>query len=161
MTEAQLIRFLPKFIVNSESGCWRWIASARKGSHYVEPFEGYGQFYLRTECGHQVIREAHRVSYEHWVGLIPTGLHIDHLCRNTLCVNPDHLEAVTCYVNLHRGRGRTARYAQKTHCIRGHQFTADNIRRANNGTRHCKTCERAKTRAWNEMVRFRRMKAAK
>jgi hypothetical protein len=38
-----------------------------------------------------VCRGAHRVSYEHYVGPIPKGLEIDHLCRVRHCVNPAHL----------------------------------------------------------------------
>lgn len=40
--------------------------------------------------------------YEQEVGPIPEGLAIDHLCRQTSCVRPDHLEAVTYAENLHR-----------------------------------------------------------
>jgi hypothetical protein len=37
----------------------------------------------------------HRLLYADTKGPIPDGLHIDHLCRNRACCNPDHLEAVT------------------------------------------------------------------
>jgi len=45
---------------------------------------------------------AHRLFYERHVGPIPEGLHIDHLCRQKRCVNPAHLEAVTCKENVRR-----------------------------------------------------------
>lgn len=47
--------------------------------------------------------EAHRFSYELHNGKIQKGLVIDHLCRNSRCVNPDHLEAVTHRENTVRG----------------------------------------------------------
>lgn len=39
--------------------------------------------------------------YERWVGPIPEGLHIDHLCLNKICCNTMHLEPVT---NAENGR---------------------------------------------------------
>lgn len=58
---------------------------------------GYGQ--IHTRYRHM---GAHRAAYEHYVGPIPDGLHIDHLCRNKLCVRPDHLEPVTAAENNRR-----------------------------------------------------------
>lgn len=46
---------------------------------------------------------AHRFSYELANGPIPEGMTIDHLCRNKMCVNPAHLEAVTNQQNVLRG----------------------------------------------------------
>jgi hypothetical protein len=34
-------------------------------------------------------------SFERWVGPIPYGFHVHHVCRNSLCANPDHLEAIS------------------------------------------------------------------
>ena len=36
-------------------------------------------------------------------GPVPEGLELDHLCRIRHCVNPDHVEPVTCAVNVRRG----------------------------------------------------------
>jgi len=46
---------------------------------------------------------AHRVMYEQEVGPIPPGLVLDHLCRQSTCIRPDHLEAVTNAENVRRG----------------------------------------------------------
>lgn len=46
---------------------------------------------------------AHRAFYEKYRGPIADKMVIDHLCRNTSCVNPDHLEPVPPHVNSWRG----------------------------------------------------------
>lgn len=84
---------------------------------------------------------AHRVAYELCIGPIPTGLTIDHLCRNTRCVNPKHLEAVTLRENILRGTGPTAHNAAKSACRRGHPFDAvkKSVRHVE---RRCYQCDR-------------------
>jgi hypothetical protein len=67
------------------SDCWIW-KHARSGD--------YGCTW-QTIAGNRHAALAHRLSYEHHVGAIPSGLVIDHLCDTKLCVNPDHLQAVT------------------------------------------------------------------
>ena len=92
------------------TGCWNMpIVPAANG--YV---------YLSGGARGRPKRLAHRVLYEKWFGPIPNGLDLDHLCRNTWCVNPYHQEPVTRRENLLRGETVTARNAAKTHCIRGH-----------------------------------------
>lgn len=56
----------------------------------------------------------HRITYLFYVGPIPDGLELDHLCRVRACCNPDHLEAVTRLVNVRRGN------AVKTRVVRPH-----------------------------------------
>lgn len=107
--------------VEKREDCWIWIASTASQGRY-------GRFEER---------QAHAWAYEHFIGAIPDGCEIDHLCRVTLCVNPAHLEPVTHRVNILRGLAPTALNAAKTHCKRGH---ADWIV-GRNGHRRCGTCE--------------------
>ncbi len=78
--------------VRKTRGCWHWTGYKNAA--------GYGQFKQKGK-----MKPAHRVSYEILRKKIPRGLVIDHLCRNTSCVNPDHLEPVTNRENTARGRG--------------------------------------------------------
>ena len=98
-----------------------------------------GQFpYGRMKNERNVRELTHRIAYRLVIGPIPEGLELDHLCRNTLCANPYHLEAVTHQENMSRGF-----HAQKTHCIRGHEYTPENTYVVRNGDlrgRRCRTC---------------------
>lgn len=88
-------------------------------------------------------REVHRVAYEAFVGPVPEGLTLDHLCRNRACVNPDHLEPVPHRENVLRGEGPTAVNARKTHCKRGHELSPENVYiNATSGSRQCRPCAR-------------------
>lgn len=117
--------------VEKTEACWNWTGSISLG---------YGKFGV-NENGKWKSVWTHRFSYEMFKGPIPENLHIDHLCRNRKCVNPDHLEAVTQKINLLRGVGSPAVNAVKTHCKWGHEFTDDNIYKDTNG-KGCLTCKR-------------------
>lgn len=95
----------------------------------------------------------HRFAYEAWVGPIPPGLVIDHLCRVKMCCKPSHLEPVTDRVNvIERGRGLTASNARKTHCPAGHAFDETNTY-THRGQRHCRACRAAREAARAPRVR--------
>jgi hypothetical protein len=76
------------------SPCWMWQGTLTTA--------GYGQYHF-TVNGVLHYPMAHRLMWEKANGPIPDGLHIDHLCRNPPCVNPDHLEPVTPRENAYRG----------------------------------------------------------
>lgn len=130
-------RFFEKIAPKNENGCIEWTA----GTNGV----GYGIIHLGRDGGFKKVY-AHRWHYEYMKGPIPEGLHLDHLCRNTLCVNPEHLEPVTVRENLIRGVGFSGVNARKTHCIRGHELTGDNLYVYPNGGRYCRACERHRDR---------------
>lgn len=104
---------------------------------------GYGTFH----AGKKLRTYAHRWSYQYHVGPIPDGMHLDHLCRNPKCVNPEHLEPVTCRENLLRGVGPSALHAAKTHCPAGHPYVGDNLYvHPRKGYRVCRACGRERYR---------------
>lgn len=70
---------------------------------------------------------AHRAAYETFVGPIPGGLQIDHLCRVRLCVRPEHLEPVTPKVNILRSEAAGSVIARTGHCRQGHPMTGSNV----------------------------------
>jgi hypothetical protein len=143
----RLDRFAEK-IALTDTGCIEWIAGTNGA--------GYGAFFLDWASGRNLKALAHRWSYEYHVGPIPDGLHLDHLCRNTLCVNPDHLEPVTQRENNLRGAGPSAVHATKTECINHHPLSGDNlILRSNGRWRDCRECKRQRDRR-----RYHQKKAA-
>lgn len=141
------LRFLAR--VDQTADCWFWRGPINKN--------GYGAF---TSLDRPYY--AHRWSYEHFVGPIPSGLTIDHKCHNAdfsckggpackhrACVNPEHLEAVTSRTNVMRsGNAAATINFNKTHCINGHEFTRSNtgVQRAHGQIRgrFCRSCERAR-----------------
>jgi hypothetical protein len=75
---AEIQRFLNKVILDPETECWMW-------QGYISP-KGYGQFSFRGR-----MHWAHRWARQVWRGKLAVGKHGHHECRNTSCVNPDHI----------------------------------------------------------------------
>jgi hypothetical protein len=76
--------------------CWIAEKPPQKNGYVVHRWSWNGE--TSTRIG------AHRLAYIRAKGAIPKGHHIDHLCRVTNCINPDHLEAVTPGENVRRSR---------------------------------------------------------
>lgn len=66
--------------------CWTWKGTKNAG--------GYG---VLSVYGRRML--GHRLAYEEYVGQIPEGLIIDHICHTRDCANPYHLRAVTAADN--------------------------------------------------------------
>lgn len=82
---------LERIEVEPETGCWLWTGAL----HQQET--GYG-----VACIRQQKYFAHRLAHEVFIGPIPPGFQVDHLCRVRRCICPDHIEAVTQHENLRR-----------------------------------------------------------
>lgn len=118
------------------TGCWMWM------NGFNGHVDGGGRdFYAQTKIfGTRLM--AHRVAYELFVGPIPDGLTLDHLCKHAWCVNPGHLEAVTGAENTLRGDNPAAINARLKVCRKGHEFT----KRDERGNRRCQRCSNDRTR---------------
>jgi hypothetical protein len=123
-------------IPEPNSGCRLFLGSLNDA--------GYGKFGM----GHGGWDRAHRVAYSAFIGPIPDGLTIDHLCRNRACIEPTHLEAVSKRTNTLRGISPAAIHARKTACHNGHEFTEENTYiEIGNSARHCRQCRRDRGKA--------------
>lgn len=127
-------RFMVKVHIEA-SGCWQWTGC-------IDSRTGYA----RIGIGKHRVTGAHRVAHELFKGPIPNGLHIDHLCRNRSCVNPEHLEAVSRRTNWVRGDHVNAHVYRTQTCKRGHPFEGHSYFR--DGKRiYCRTCQTDMERA--------------
>ncbi|MEW1551350.1 HNH endonuclease signature motif containing protein [Streptomyces tsukubensis] len=108
--------------------CWTWTGP---------PTGGYGRLIVNGNR-----ENAHRFAYTHFTGhRIPDGYHVDHLCRNQMCVNPRHLEPVTPKTNTNRGQSPSSVAARTGRCVSGkHALVGDNLRVRANGKRECRAC---------------------
>jgi HNH endonuclease len=114
-------------ILYAENGCWLWQGKISSS--------GYALLSIKGRYVH-----VHRWAYEHFRGVIPEGLLIDHLCKHRSCVNPEHLQPVTYQENNQRAR---------THCWQGHPFTAENTL-INGSGRMCRICRHERERKYRQ-----------
>jgi hypothetical protein len=132
-------RILDRVLVHAD-GCWEFTGATTAG---------YGMVMLGRGVG---TARAHRVVYEDCVGPIPAGMTLDHLCHNTRCVNPGHLEPTTRRENTLRqwaaGRSNAgAANRAKTHCKHGHPFDGANTYHYDR-QRRCRACSRENARRY-------------
>ena len=96
-------------IQKNDNGCWVWQGPVDKG---------YGRMYVNKK-----VYQAHRWSYEHHKHVrLKKEETLDHLCRNTLCCNPEHLEKVSLIENIER---QHLYHAMKTEIDRLRGFLID------------------------------------
>ena len=120
-----LDRFWSK--VERTKSCWNWKAATYR--------DGYGIFGL--DGG--VVR-AHRLAYELLVGEIPIDKELHHICKNKLCVNPYHLEAITHREHQRKFNGLISNQLLRIHCPHGHEYNEKNTYVSKKGSRYCRIC---------------------
>lgn len=126
-------------VIKDAGGCWIWTAA--RDDH------GYGRITVHGKSG----LYCHRVSYETFVGPVPEGLELDHLCRVRSCCNPAHLEPVTPQVNNLRGMAPGARARRRDLCKFGvHAYAEHGVLYA--GRRVCRACQAAYHSLWSRMT---------
>lgn len=122
--------------IDQSQDCWVWPGS--------KTHNGYGTVSAAppyVEKPRPLL--VHRVLYEHFVGPIPEGMDLDHICRVRLCCNPKHLEPVTRKTNANRGEKSTR--GLQTECAHGHAYP-ENAGYRSNGYVYCLECNRIRWR---------------
>lgn len=128
-------------------GCWIWQRTKTQSGYGVKYFVGRN----RTTF-------AHRVAYETFIGPIPDGREVDHLCHTRACCNPCHLRAVTHSTNILSRRSVGVRkrkplagvkMPKATHCKKGHPFTPENILVIRGGPT-CRACDKLRGIAYRK-----------
>lgn len=142
-----IVRFW-RHVKKSRSGCWLWTGAKYPG--------GYGA--MGRGRSHEGIMRAHRFAYTHFLGPIPKGKELDHLCRVRNCVNPTHLEIVTRRENFLRGQHWAAKAFLTDTCKRGHSLL-DAYR--SHGYRQCRTCTLARYNPQERHNRYLKKKGEK
>lgn len=126
--------------VQKTETCWIWVGAINRAT-------GYGHTKVAGKWAY-----VHRVMYQLLVGEIPAGFYIDHLCRNTACCNPAHLEAVTPRENVRRGKLGVLRPPRPLSavCPAGHLMEGDNLRISSSGRRVCRKCSLESSRRYKQ-----------
>jgi hypothetical protein len=96
--QSRIPAFLAKCAVVGESPCWEWLRAKQQN--------GYGMFGMPHNANPAT--PAHRASYYLFVGEIPKGHQVRHMCHNPGCVNPRHLRTGTALENAQDKRDRWA-----------------------------------------------------
>lgn len=110
--------------------CLEWIGTISANGYGVLSFKGRQW-------------KAHRVSKALSGVLVPHDLVIDHLCRNTKCVNPEHLRVCTNAENVMVGESFAPKNKAKESCLRGHPYATygrETVRKDGTKWRACRKC---------------------
>lgn len=100
-------RLIRNSVHDPATGCWDWVG---KRDRY-----GYGRLTVRQPGKPSPVNVyAHRMSVHVFQGkTLRADLHVDHICRNPACINPEHLRLVKADTNLARRRLPRAAYCPR------------------------------------------------
>jgi len=111
---------------HDDAGHWYWVG----GLMHPQAGRAYGQVVLpKPESQRRRMPRfmlIHRYVWEVLVAPIPPGHVIDHVCHESLCCNPDHLEPVTIEENS--SRGGAARQAARAAKVNGNGHNGNRSR---------------------------------
>jgi hypothetical protein len=133
-TNHRITRVWRRVKVAAANQCWLWTGSTVVDHSWTTPRQ-YGRILIN---GKQI--RVHRFVYSVTRHPVPDGMVVDHLCRNTLCVNPSHLEMVTPGENTRRGVK-----SPKRRCPYGHEYSPENTL-VRSGKKVCRVCYSPKWR---------------
>lgn len=145
--EQRMTRWGRRIAIDPKKGCWIWLGTV---DHH-----GYAKGLRSRGEGTRLVR-LHRVFYEHFVGPVPAGRVLHHMCEVKHCIYPRHLKPVSRgqhlaehgFVGAHKSAERSKAL---THCKRGHPWDEANTYVAKNGDRFCRACGRLRAnRLWAE-----------
>lgn len=103
---------------DENGGCWKWLGAKSSG--------GYGM----ADC------LVHKVVFNFYYEEAIPGDHLDHICCNASCCNPDHLRPVSRKLNLAWRYRNTDLWCKNGHPREGH------AERRSNGPWRCLTCDK-------------------
>ena len=86
------------------AGCWLWTGATTERDR-----GGYGH----VRIGRGAWTRAHRAVWETLRGPLPPGVEGDHLCRQTLCVSPHHIDPTDHATNVLRALSVPAGVAER------------------------------------------------
>lgn len=98
VTDSVKERFYAK--VDKTEDCWNWTGAKtanRKERSQAPATTGYGYFTINKRPFY-----THRLAMLMKQGYLTEGLVVDHLCNNSACVNPDHIQEVSNRQNITR-----------------------------------------------------------
>lgn len=130
MSASHFERTFAASTVDAETGCRIWAGRLDR--------DGYANYSGKG---------AYRLAYSRFVGPIPDGMTVDHLCFNITCVEPSHLRLLTNLANA-RNRANRRQIVPDDECVHGHRFDDLNTYVKPNGERQCRACARVNSRAY-------------